>query len=126
MKRSGILSLASITLLAGTCLGTLAADSKDTPPPVVTPAATFSHGAGAPADAVVLFDGKDLSAWKAENGGEPKWKLIEGAMQVNGGGMMTKEEFGDIQLHLEWASPSEVKGDGQGRGNSGVYFQGRY
>lgn len=126
MKRSGILSLASITLLAGTCLGTLAADSKDTPPPVVTPAATFSHGAGAPADAVVLFDGKDLSAWKGENGGEPKWKLIEGAMQVNGGGMMTKEEFGDIQLHLEWASPSEVKGDGQGRGNSGVYFQGRY
>ena len=58
MKRSGIPSLASITLLAGTCLGTLAADSKDTPPPVVTPAATFSHGAGAPADAVVLLMAK--------------------------------------------------------------------
>jgi len=117
--------LASATVIA-VATSTMAADPKDTPPHVVTPAPTFSHGAGAPADAIVLFDGKDLSAWKAENGGEPKWKLVDGAMQVSGGGMMTREEFGDIQLHLEWASPSEVKGDGQGRGNSGVYFQGRY
>jgi hypothetical protein len=120
LRSATVASVASLAVLA------LAADPKETPPPVVTPAATFSDGAGAPADAVVLFDGKDLSKWKSENGGEPKWTLAGGAMQVNGGGLMTREEFGDIQLHLEWASPAEVKGDGQGRGNSGVYFQGRY
>lgn len=120
LRSATVASVASLAVLA------LAADPKDTPPPVVTPAATFSDGAGAPADAVVLFDGKDLSKWKSDNGGEPKWTLAGGAMQVNGGGLMTREEFGDIQLHLEWASPAEVKGDGQGRGNSGVYFQGRY
>ena len=81
-----------------------------------------------PSDAIVLFDGKDLSQWKAQSGGEPKWKLLgDGAMEVTGGGsIMTKEEFGDCQLHVEWATPSVVKGDGQGRGNSGVYLQGRY
>jgi hypothetical protein len=95
-------------------------------PPVVTPGQAFSHNAPAPSDAIVLFDGKDMAAWKAGNGGDPKWKLLDGAMQVSGGDIMTREEFGDIQLHIEWASPAEVKGEGQGRGNSGVYFQGRY
>src|SRR5688500_10152830 len=62
-----------------------------------------------PSDAIVLFDGKDLSKWKNERGGEAKWKLEDGAMIVNGtGGIMTKEEFGDVQLHVEWASPAEV------------------
>jgi hypothetical protein len=80
-----------------------------------------------PSDAVVLFDGKDMSQWKSERGGEPKWKLEGGAMVVNGtGSILTKEEFGDVQLHVEWATPSEVKGNGQERGNSGVYLQGRY
>lgn len=123
MQLPRILSVATVMAMV---TSTFAAETKESAPPVVTPAPTFSHAAGAPADAIVLFDGKDLSAWKADNGGEPKWKLVDGAMQVNGGGMMTREEFGDIQLHLEWASPAEVKGDGQGRGNSGVYFQGRY
>lgn len=100
--------------------------AKETEPREVTPGATFSHGAQPPADAIVLFDGKDLSAWKGEDGKEPKWKIADGVAQVGGGGIMTREEFGDIQLHVEWASPAEVKGDGQGRGNSGVYFQGRY
>jgi len=81
-----------------------------------------------PSDAVVLFDGKDLAQWKAQSGAEPKWKLLgDGSVEVNGtGSLMTKEEFGDCQLHVEWATPSEVKGDGQGRGNSGIYLQGRY
>jgi hypothetical protein len=80
-----------------------------------------------PSDAIVLFDGKDMSQWKSERGGDPKWKIEEGAMLVNGtGSILTKEEFGDVQLHVEWATPSEVKGDGQQRGNSGVYLQGRY
>ena len=80
-----------------------------------------------PSDAIVLFDGKDLSKWKGERGGEAKWKLENGAMVVNGtGSFLTKEEFGDVQLHIEWATPAEVKSEGQGRGNSGVYLQGRY
>jgi len=80
-----------------------------------------------PSDALVLFGGKDLSQWKNEKGGEEKWKVEDGVATVNGtGSIITKEEFGDVQLHVEWATPLEVKGEGQGRGNSGVYLQGRY
>jgi hypothetical protein len=77
---------------------------------------------GPPADAIVLFDGKDLSQWQ----GGDKWLVEDGVATVKGGGITTKQAFGDCQLHLEWASPAEVKGSGQGRGNSGVYLQGRY
>ena len=99
-----------------------AAPSGDREPAVVTP-----ETAGAPpSDAIVLFNGKDLSAWKSDDGSEPKWKVESGYMEVHGKSLMTRQEFGAIQLHLEWASPAEVKGEGQGRGNSGVYFQGRY
>jgi 3-keto-disaccharide hydrolase len=80
-----------------------------------------------PSDAIVLFDGHDLSKWKSDNGGEAKWIVRDGYAQVNGtGSIMTQDEFGDVQLHVEWATPAEVKGEGQGRGNSGVYLQGRY
>jgi hypothetical protein len=100
-----------------------AAFSEDKEPAVITPG---DHGSP-PSDAIVLFDGKDLSSWKGDGGGEARWKVENGYAEVNGtGSIVTKEEFGDIQLHVEWATPSEVKGDSQGRGNSGVYFQGRY
>ena len=82
-----------------------------------------------PSDAVVLFDGKDLSRWRSVNtGGEAKWKVKEGYAEVvaGAGDIATKEEFGDCQLHLEWATPSEVKGEGQERGNSGVFLMERY
>jgi len=95
-------------------------------PAVVTPGATFSHGAPPPADAIVLFDGKDLSAWQTNDGKPVAWKIENGYAEVRAGGITTKEQFGDIQLHIEWASPSVVSGNDQGRGNSGVYFQGRY
>lgn len=116
--------LALPALLAATTLAVFAADpSKDKEPPVVTP----GNGTAPPSDAIVLFDGTDLSKWKSEKGGPAPWKVENGYAQVaGGGGILTQEEFGDIQLHIEWASPAEVKGDGQGRGNSGVYFQGRY
>ncbi len=101
----------------------VSAAEADTEPRVVTPGA----GTAPPSDAVTLFSGRDLSAWTAENGGEPQWKVENGYAEVAGnGGILTKESFGDIQLHVEWATPAEVKGEGQGRGNSGVYFQGRY
>jgi len=100
----------------------LAADSAREPVAVVAGAA-----GGPPSDAVVLFDGKDLSKWRGEKGGAAQWVVAGGCATVNGtGSIFTKEEFGDVQLHLEWASPEKVEGEGQGRGNSGVYFQGRY
>ena len=81
-----------------------------------------------PSDAIVLFNGKDLSQWKSDKGGGPaKWEIKDGAAIVNGtGGISTKQGFGDCQLHIEWATPAEVKGEGQGRGNSGILLQGRY
>jgi hypothetical protein len=92
-------------------------------PPVVDP----GPPGGRPVDAIVLFDGTNLSAWKNEAGGEAKWKVQDGYAEVNHtGNILTKEEFGDVQLHIEWATPAVVEGEGQGRGNSGVYFQGRY
>lgn len=101
-------------------------------PPVVTPGATFSDGAPAPSDAIVLFDGHDLSQWEhgetANDHGEPKWKVQDGYMEIvpHSGYIHTKQEFKDFQLHLEWAEPAEVQGTSQERGNSGVFLQGVY
>jgi hypothetical protein len=96
-------------------------------PKVVTPAATFSDMAPPPSDAVVLFDGKDLSKWEGEKGGEAKWKVENGYVETTKTGRIhTKEQFGDFQMHLEFATPAKVEGDGQGRGNNGVNIYGRY
>jgi hypothetical protein len=98
-------------------------------PPVVTPGNQFSQQAAAPSDAVVLFDGKDLSKWVAANGGgEAKWKVENGYMEVvpKTGVLRTKDQFGDFQLHLEFATPEKVEGKGQGRGNNGVNIFGQY
>ncbi len=81
-----------------------------------------------PADAIILFDGKDLSQWKgAFSGGPAKWAIQDGAAVVNRtGNISTKQDFGDCQLHIEWATPAEAKGSGQGRGNSGIFLSSRY
>jgi len=82
-----------------------------------------------PSDAIVLFDGKDISAWKsAKSAGPAAWTITDGAMTVKPGtgDIETKENFGSIQLHIEWRSPAVVESEGQGRGNSGVFFQKRY
>jgi len=81
-----------------------------------------------PSDAVVLFNGKDLSHWKSENGGPPKWKIIDGSMEVvkGAGNIFSREAFGDSQLHVEWAVPVPAHGEGQERGNSGVFLMGKY
>jgi Domain of Unknown Function (DUF1080) len=88
-------------------------------PPVVTPGDT--PGAP-PSDAVVLFGGTDMSGW--ENG--DKWPVKEGAVYSAQGYVTTKQKFGDCQLHLEWSAPEQVQGEGQGRGNSGVFLMGKY
>jgi hypothetical protein len=99
-------------------------------PPVITPG-TFSTPeipGKPPSDAVVLFDGASLAAWRTEKGDPAKWKVENGYIEaVRGAGdIFTRAEFGDSQLHIEWSAPSPPKGDSQGRGNSGVYLLGLY
>lgn len=99
------------------------------PPAEAAPVVTPGEGTAPPSDAIVLFDGKDLSNWVSEKGdGAPGWKVEDGYMEVvkGTGGIVTKQGFGDCQLHLEWATPAEVTGESQGRGNSGMFLQGLY
>ena len=96
-------------------------------PPVVNPGPAGSS-VPAPSDAVVLFDGKDLSRWTDSKGQPARWKIENGYMEVvkKTGSIKTKQKFGDCQLHIEWAAPAPAKGDGQGRGNSGVFLMNIY
>jgi len=93
--------------------------------PVVTPGKT---AADAPSDAIVLFAGKNLDAWTNENGAAAVWTISDGAVTVKPqtGSIVSRKEFGDMQLHIEWRAPAVVKGTGQGRGNSGIFLMGRY
>jgi 3-keto-disaccharide hydrolase len=81
-----------------------------------------------PSDAIILFSGNDLSEWQHADGSAAKWSVAEGAFTVvaDTGDIHTKRAFGDCQLHVEWRTPAKVEGEGQGRGNSGVYLQQRY
>jgi hypothetical protein len=93
------------------------------------PASVATPPGGAPSDAVVLFDGRDVSAWESEQGGRVPWSVADGALTVVPGskGIRTRQRFCDIQLHVEWRSPIATKGfDGQDRGNSGVFLQELY
>ena len=91
-------------------------------PAVVTPGLRVGD---APSDAVVLFDGRDLSHWDAT---KPAWKVENGYVEVvpDSGDMRTKDAFGDVQLHVEWAAPAGVRNSSQNRGNSGIFLQGLY
>ena len=98
-------------------------------PQVVTPGESFSHGAPPPSDAIVLFDGTDLSKWVNQKAGKPVgWKIENGYTEVvpKSGTIQTKDHFGDFQLHLEFATPGKVVSNSQGRGNSGVIIYGKY
>ncbi|HWA98233.1 MAG TPA: DUF1080 domain-containing protein [Pirellulales bacterium] len=87
-------------------------------PRVVSP----GENGAPPSDAIVLFGGKDLSQW---TGGD-QWVVSDGVATAAKGGIQTKQSFGDCQFHIEWATPEVVEGKGQGRGNSGIHFMGRY
>ena len=94
-------------------------------PPVVKPG-TYGNPdrvGKPPSDAIVLFDGSSFDQWESTKGGEVKWKLIDRAMEVvrGTGTIQTKEKLGYGQYHVEWRTPEEVKGSGQGRGNSGFF-----
>ena len=119
------------TILATAALGQTLQELPPLPAPknepaVVTPGKTDRDP---PSDAIVLFDGKDLSRWKvARDGSDAKWLVQDGYMEIvpKSGTIATRDEFGDCQLHVEWASPVVVEGEGQGRGNSGIMLMGRY
>jgi hypothetical protein len=97
----------------------------DLKPKKVTPG---TNAGEAPSDAIIIFDGKDLSKWSTLAGADAKWEVKDGAFTVvkGTGDIKTKQTFGDIQLHIEWRAPSEIVGEGQGRGNSGIFLQERY
>lgn len=115
--------------------------------PVSDSVSTVGHFAAPPSDAIILFDGTDLSQWESAPGYFPHmqgvpdylealqgdhdpapWKVEDGVMTVvpGSGNIKTKAGFGDIHLHIEWRTPDVIDGDGQGRGNSGVFLQGLY
>jgi hypothetical protein len=103
-------------------------DTTRTRPPVVDPGPAPAKPSPAPDDATVLFDGGDLSEWEHPDGSSPEWVVRDGYFQVEPGtgAIQTTEGFGDVQLHIEWMSPPSIEGDGQGRGNSGVFLMGTY
>ena len=96
-------------------------------PPVVDPGPA-GPPAPVPADAIVLFDGRDLSGWTNAKGGAAAWQVRSGYMEAvkGSGAIKTTRVFGDCQLHVEWASPAPGVGSGQDRGNSGVFLMNMY
>jgi hypothetical protein len=100
-------------------------------PSIITPGtvSTQAKAGSPPSDAVVLFNGKDLSNWEAVRGGGPvKWTVGKGYFEVASGtgDIQTKQAYGDCQIHLEWTTPNPPKGKDQDRGNSGVFLHGLY
>lgn len=123
----GLALLVSICVLLSSCHHLF--HSAD-PPLVVDPgtAAVEVGTVNPPSDAIVLFGGTDLSAWSDRYGRPPRWKVENGYLEIvpGSGSIWTRNSYGDVQLHIEWAAPLPVKGNGQGRGNSGIKLMGRY
>ncbi len=97
--------------------------------PVVTPGEKSNDGfVGAPSDAIILFDGKDLSAWENKDGEAAEWLVHDGVFTVKKGtgDIFTRQAFEDFQLHVEWLIPENISGENQARGNSGIFLQNRY
>ncbi len=96
-------------------------------PPLVTPGPPGGAIGGHPSDAIVLIGaGSDLSAWQMADGSRATWKMNDGVLLTGKGVVQTRQQFTDFQLHVEFATPAEVKGDSQGRGNSGVFLLGKF
>lgn len=123
-----------IYLLTAILLGTMLSAHSQKPeetevwepePEIITPGYTY---ASAPSDAIVLFSENSLDQWTSDDGNEAPW-TVEGrqfTVKPKSGGIRTKKEFNDFQLHIEWRPPLIVSGEGQGRGNSGIFLQGKY
>lgn len=138
MKRHTFILFAFVLLLFAGCEREAAVEKEmpdvlrwkqhemDRPRPQAVTPASLSLPVPAPPDAVVLFDGTDLSQWEAPDGSTAPWKVENGYFEVapGTGTIQTKGEFGDVQLHVEWASPATPRGTGQDRGNSGIMLMG--
>lgn len=123
---AGLLATASVFAQADTVP---ARDPTKTEVWTPVPAVVSTPQGRAPSDAIVLFDGEDVSAWESEQGGRVPWRVADGALTVVPGskGIRTRQRFCDIQLHVEWRTPTDTKGfDGQNRGNSGIFLQELY
>ena len=143
MKRKKIPQLLIIFIFSGMFLSAYAQDKYPqqepmnpgmseywTPQPrVVTPGITKNNAFDtAPSDAIVLFNGYDLSSWQSTGGGQAEWEVHDGVFTVDKskGDIVTKQKFNDFQLHIEWKVPKNITGESQGRGNSGIFLQGKY
>src|SRR5688572_19252534 len=124
-------------LFASLCIANLASaqavtdwpiHAKDRPQPPLVDPGPGALPLPAPKDAIILFNGSDLSKWVHPNGNAAAWVVRDGFFEVRpgNGNLQTRDSFGDAQLHVEWASPSPVRGTGQDRGNSGVYLMSKY
>lgn len=108
--------------------------AEELPPPELTevwqpvPPVVAAPLGAAPSDAIVLFDGRSNAAWEPVKADKAVWPIEDGALVVASKttDIRTKQGFGDVQLHLEFRTPAVVKGNSQGRGNSGVFFMGLY
>jgi hypothetical protein len=117
-----------VPVAAQTPMRWLAHDMQRQRPLVVTPG-KLSLPVAPPSDAIVLFDGKDLTKWRDAEGGAAKWRVTDdGVMESvpNSGYIFSADKFGDVQLHVEWSAPLPAVGNGQGRGNSGIFLMGLY
>ena len=103
--------------------------SKERPQPAVVSPPPGVLPVQPPAGAIVLFDGTDISKWVQSRDGSPaQWVVRDGYFEVKAGtgDLRTRDGFGDVELHVEWASPNPPRGAEQGRGNSGVYLMSKY
>ncbi len=124
MKKICLLVFFTGILIQASCQKPEETEDWSRKPAVITPGEETKP----PSDAIVLYGSKeDLDQWESERGGPPGWKAGEAlTVEAKSGGIQTKKAFGDVQLHVEWRAPSEVKGKGQGRGNSGIFLMGKY
>jgi len=124
LKLIALLVLFSAALMAQTKKTPETTELWEPVPPVVTP----GEGTAPPSDAIILFDETNLNEWTNAKGEAADWTVADGCVTVKPGkgSIKTKRGFGDCQLHIEWRSPAEVKGEGQGRGNSGIFLQDLY
>ena len=110
--------------------GDWAIHSMDRPKPRVVDPGRAALPVPAPSDAIVLFDGTSLAAWRADDAAKSpaRWRIVDGTIEVvpGTGAIATAQAFGDVQLHIEWMAPDPPRGSGQDRGNSGVFLMGRY
>jgi len=120
--RKFLLSLFAFTLSLGQSMGQQVPNKEDWSAAPRLVSVESEHGI--PSDAIVLFDGEDLTEWTTADGGKPGWKVEGGVLEIipGKGNILSKKSFGDCQLHVEWMIPEED----YGHGNSGIYLMGRY